>query len=270
MEEKGDFKLFVIGIGLPRTGTTSTKAALDILLPGKCMHMTEVFKDTKTAMNKLYNNDVTDNDFRKYFEKYNYVAGLDLPFIIKYEQAIRVFPDALVLLTVRDPEGWVRSMKNTICHFHGENSIFSRFPYGLFLWIFAGYRRVYEYLNNEGPLTEAIRCIHKGNGAEYYNRYVEEMKAKIPAERLLVFNVKEGWKPLCDALGLPIPNQPFPNVNDTKTFQTYIRMSKNISWGIFIAAVTIPLIVGYGLNRYFEIDSFNNIQDYLYGLYKRL
>jgi len=271
MEGKIDFKFFVVGVGLPRTGTSSTKAALEILLPGKCMHMSEVYKDADTAMNELYNNDVSDTEFHKYFEKYNYVAGLDIPFITKYEQAMRVFPDALVLLTVRDPEGWVRSMKNTLCNLHGDKSIYLRFPYCLYLWIYTGTRRVYEYLKNNGPSAEATRCINNGNGTEYFNQYIEEMKAKIPAERLLVFNVKEGWKPLCDALGLPIPNQPFPNVNDMQKFQNRrIRKRKVISWAIFIVGLTTPLLIGYGLKRHFATDSLINIQDYLYGLYQRL
>lgn len=263
MEGKKDFKFFVIGVGLSRTGTSSTRTALNILLPGKCTHMSEVFNDLKTNTKEFYMNDVTDEEFRKYFEKHNYVAGVDLPFIMKYEQAMRVFPDALVLLTVREPEGWVRSMKSTICQLHGEKSIHKSFPYSLYLWTQPALKRFYHYIENTAPLKEALHCVNNATGVEYFSKYTEEIKAKVPNERLLVFNVKEGWEPLCEALGLPIPDQPFPNVNDMEYFkERIVKRRKRTSWMFPLVGVTTSLIIGYSLKRYFKIDSANTIQEY--------
>jgi len=252
MASKKDFKFFVIGVGLPRTGTNSTKAALEILLPGKCMHMLEVHNDIDRNLNELYNDDINDEDFRKYFEKYNYVAGVDVPFILKYQQALRVFPDAVVLLTVRDPEGWVRSMKNTICKII---MVHSTFPGFLYLWLFPALKRMlFGYLLSKTLFKNAIDSVNNGKGVEYFDRYVANIKATVPAERLLVFNVKEGWKPLCDALNLPVPTQPFPNVNDSKDFNFYlITKRKVVSWGIVAVAVLAPSIIGYGLKIYYNI-----------------
>jgi len=251
MANKKDFKFFVIGVGLPRTGTNSTKAALEILLPGKCMHMFEVHKDIDRNLNELFNDDINDKDFRIFFVKYNYVAGTDLPFILKYQQAMRVFPDALVLLTVREPEGWVRSMKNTICE---SERVHLRFPYVIYHWIFPSLRRITSYLYSDATFMEIIDSINRGQGLEFYNKYVEEIKATVPSERLLVFNVKEGWKPLCEALKLPVPKQPFPNVNDSKEFQnSTITRRKIICWGLFIASIITPPLIGYGLKRNLEL-----------------
>jgi len=251
MENKKEFKFFVIGVGLPRTGTLSTKAALEILLPGKCMHMVEVRKDIDTNLDELFNDDTNDEDFRKYFEKYNYVAGVDVPFILKYQQAIRVFPDAVVLLTVRDPDGWVQSMKNTICK---SERVHLSFPYVIYHWIFPSLRRITSYFYNNATFTDMIGSVNRGQGLEFYNKYVEKIKATVPAERLLVFNVKEGWKPLCDALKLPIPAQPFPSVNDSKNF-TFRNITKRkvVTWGIVVVAVLTPIAIGYGLKIYYDV-----------------
>ena len=64
---------------------------------------------------------------------------------------------------------------------------------------------------------------------EFYEKWVEEVKASVPKERLLVFNVKQGWKPLCDFLGVPVPNDKFPNVNDTKQVQERVKKIRILS-----------------------------------------
>ena len=62
-----------------------------------------------------------------------------------------------------------------------------------------------------------------------YRRNTEEMKAGIPKERLLIFNVAKGWEPLCEFFNLPIPNDPFPHTNTTKNFQDRIAERKEQS-----------------------------------------
>ena len=76
---------------------------------------------------------------------------------------------------------------------------------------------------------------------KFYEKWNEEVKRVVPKERLLIFNVKEGWKPLCDFLEVPVPaaNQPFPHVNDTKEFQGIIKAFK--IGGIFCVYI-LPLL----------------------------
>ena len=70
-------------------------------------------------------------------------------------------------------------------------------------------------------------CLEEST--KFYNQWIEDVKATVPKERLLIFNVKQGWKPLCDFLGVPIPanNQPFPHVNDTQHFKVVINVLQN-------------------------------------------
>ena len=68
------------------------------------------------------------------------------------------------------------------------------------------------------------------------------VKESVPEEKLLIFSVKEGWEPLCNFLELPIPNEPFPNTNDTKMMKKTIRIIKIASYCLvfgLVPAVTI-------------------------------
>ena len=63
---------------------------------------------------------------------------------------------------------------------------------------------------------------HRATAIARYNQHVEEVKAAVSPERLLIFKVDQGWKPLCDFLGLPVPDGPFPNVNDRNEIKKII------------------------------------------------
>jgi len=268
MGSNDNFKFYVIGAGLPRTGTLSTKTALEILLPGKCMHMIDVMKDVDTNLRNVLKDEVTDETFKQHFINNNIVAGVDMPFILKYEQAMRVFPDALVLLTVREPEAWVKSMKNTICKAHGQ--LFKSFPTSLLLWIYPPVRRLRKFLE-ASTFDKIIQKINNDDGVESFNNYVEEVKSNVPAERLLVFNVKEGWEPLCQALHLPIPDVEFPRVNDTATMQRRFFIVKVVSWGIFSSGLALTsLAIGYGLKLYVQDDSSNSLLDQVSNISKSI
>ena len=77
----------------------------------------------------------------------------------------------------------------------------------------------------------------------FFNEWKEQVIAEIPADKLLVFEVKEGWNPLCKFLGVPVPDTPFPNVNDTKSFQKRIMFMKGIC---FAAWSSVPVLVAVG------------------------
>ena len=46
--------------------------------------------------------------------------------------------------------------------------------------------------------------------AQFFDKWTEQVKATVPAERLLIFEAKQGWGPLCEFLGVPVPNTPYP------------------------------------------------------------
>ena len=76
---------------------------------------------------------------------------------------------------------------------------------------------------------------------KFFNKWTEEVKKTVPKERLLVFEAKQGWKPLCDFLDLPIPDGPFPNVNESAAMSRVIRNSERLSQ-IFMYGI-VPCIL---------------------------
>ena len=132
---------------------------------------------------------------------------------------MEAYPDAKVLLSVRSPESWAKSMRNTIWDcLYGESLVFHM----------TQARRYVDPLWDTciGMLDEMWFKSGLLNGKETtdqwmidaFNKHTEEVKATVPADRLLVWSPADGWGPLCELLDLPVPDAPLPNVNDTATF----------------------------------------------------
>eukprot|EP00357_Protocruzia_adherens_P018894 CAMPEP_0115021984 /NCGR_PEP_ID=MMETSP0216-20121206/31239_1 /TAXON_ID=223996 /ORGANISM="Protocruzia adherens, Strain Boccale" /LENGTH=223 /DNA_ID=CAMNT_0002394499 /DNA_START=50 /DNA_END=718 /DNA_ORIENTATION=+ len=217
MEAKDGKKFILIGAGLPRTGTFSTKAALETLLGGVCYHMDEVegqeHKDGKKFILIGAGLPRTGTFSTK--------AALetlqeDYPFSAYYKKALQAYPDAKVLLTVRDPKRWYESVKNTILNFYLGSKTF---PTSLISKLDKRWENMW-YLCGDGQIRQnsgLFGSVMEGEEAavKFYNDWVEEVKRVVPEDKLLVFSVKEGWEPLCKFLEVPVPEKPYPNVNDT-------------------------------------------------------
>lgn len=242
----------IIGVGLPRTGTLSTMQALETLLPGRCHHGMKAYKH-ETEWCRILDGKMSDAEFRHFFLINGYTAGVDIPFILAYEQAMRVFPKAKVLLTTRDPTTWVKSFENTLLHYINP---LTPLPYFLYLDLFRGYlARHPMYDTFEGFTGNLMRAVSKdqriflkmyeslkqGRGEEFFNEYIKSIKSKVPTERLIEFNVKAGWEPLCRELGVPQPDISFPCINSSVEFSAAIRRAKRRAWLILYEVVTIPL-----------------------------
>ena len=122
---------------------------------------------------------------------------------------MQCYPSAKVVLTVRDADSWFRSARDTI------------------------FRSMTEGLSSDDP-TRRHRMVmlkeiivdgtfkgdleDKQNAVAVYTTHVERVIADVPPERLVLFDPREGWPPLCDALDVPVPNVPFPRVNTSKEF----------------------------------------------------
>ena len=237
----------VIGCGLPRTGTSSTKEALEILLPGKCCHMFNASRQQREWINLLEDN-MTDDEFRNFFKTNQFVAGIDLPFICVYKRAMKLFPDAKCVLTIREPETWVRSMESTLCR---VTSMSKQFPY----YFFSYFKSFNKFLMTPpafvtDPKIRGMDClrdmvneIHNNRGVDYYNQWLEDVKESVPEERLLVFSVKEGWEPLCQFLNVPIPEQSFPFVNQTGRITHMMTLRENRSWMLLYEMLSLPAII---------------------------
>ncbi len=205
--------LKVVGAGFGRTGTLSLKNALEKLGLGPCYHMMEVFpRPEHVAMwHRLAFENSMDWDllFR------DFQATVDWPSARWWREIAAHFPDAKVLLSVRDPESWYKSMIDTI--------------YQPMKWpVPEGVPEIVRLQNEmvrKAILTETFdnRFEDKAHAIEVFNRHTQEVRDTIDPARLLVFDVKEGWAPLCRFLEVPIPDEPFPRLNDTASTQAIIQ-----------------------------------------------
>lgn len=207
--------LKVIGAGFGRTGTLSQKAALDELGFGPCHHMAEVFGKARHIELWQAAADGQSIDWDELFVGYN--SAVDWPACAFYEQLMRTYPDATVILNVRDPERWYESAMNTIYQVSKVmNSDSTSDP------ITQQHGRMINTLIWQN--TFGGRFEDKSHAIAVFERHIQEVKERVPSERLLVFDVKQGWEPLCRFLGVAVPaDKPFPHLNDTASFQERIQ-----------------------------------------------
>jgi len=200
--------LKLIGAGFGRTGTMSLRDALEMIGYGPCYHMTSVLQNPHFAgyWARLGRGEKLDWDM--VFD--GYVSAVDWPACTYWRELAEYYPDAKVLLTVRDPERWFQSTQNTI---------------------FSRWHRDSFYAEGSDPdQRDMVKVLyeqtfhHRQNDHDYaisvFEAHNEEVKRTIPKDRLLVYEVKEGWKPLCDFLGVPVPDQPFPRINSSDDWKS--------------------------------------------------
>lgn len=197
--------LRVIGAGWGRTGTMSLKAALEQLGLGPCHHMAEVFKHPEQA--PMWEKAADGKpDWAAIFN--GYAAAVDWPVCHFYRELAGLYPAAKLILTVRDSERWFVSTQETIFRMMGERPPDDADPW---------YRMVKKIIVD--PLGGPARLRDRAAMIAAFERHNAEVVAAIPKDRLLVFEVAEGWGPLCRFLGLPVPATPFPQSNSTEEFK---------------------------------------------------
>lgn len=195
--------LRLIGAGFGRTGTMSIKLALERIGFGPCYHMKEVMENPPAVAywGRLARGESVDWD--EVFA--GYVATVDWPACTYWRELAEYYPDAKVLLSIREPESWFESTQKTILSpehlgwfLNNESNPDAR-------------DMVYRLFNK----TFDDRGNQRDHAIEVFNRHNQEVMRGISHSRLLVFNVAEGWAPLCDFLNVAAPDEPFPNVNST-------------------------------------------------------
>ena len=196
--------LDVVGVGFGRTGTNSLKLALERLLGGRCHHMHEVFERpeviplwTNAAAGEPNWDAIFDGD----------VATVDWPGAAFWRELVDAYPDAVVLLSLREsPEAWWRSANRTIFEMRRMEGL----PPEAAAWL-----GTVELLIR----THGVDLDDEAASIAAYRRHVDDVRAAVPAERLVEWTTGDGWGPLCDALGVPVPDEPFPHVNTTAEFR---------------------------------------------------
>jgi hypothetical protein len=202
--------LQVIGVGMHRTGTMSVKAALERLGFGPCYHGLEALRRRTDGEHWLAAYEAGGAvDWSVIFKGYR--ATLDWPTIHFWEQLATAYPDARILLTDRDPESWWEShveMLQVGTGFERELTDAER------QWAEAsGFARMRTALITTVSATFNGRVFDKAHCLRVFEQHHERVRRRVPAERLLVCRVQEGWGPLCQFLGVDVPDEPFPRVN---------------------------------------------------------
>ena len=192
--------LRVVGAGLPRTGTASLKEALELLLGGKCHHMREL-PGHPFDLGEGWSNALAGQapDWEQVFA--GYVTTVDWPASLFWHELSIAFPNAIVLLSVRSSaEVWWQSAEATILPV-ARRSLAPDWSGGRdFLTLLEKFAGT-SHWDNPATLMNA------------YERHNASVRASISPDRLLEWQVGEGWASICHALSLPIPNQPFPWTN---------------------------------------------------------
>lgn len=199
--------LQVIGAGFGRTGTHSLGEALEKLGFGPCYNIPEVAKNPghteiwETAM------DGKPIDWNLLFAEYK--SSVEWPAVAFLPELLEYFSDAKFILTLRDPESWYESARTTIF----EALELSSHNPDLIKRERSGMKRRLILDRTFGGRYRDKKCA-----LEVYQKHIQNVIDLIPSGRLLQFNIKEGWEPLCSFLGKPIPNASFPKLNERSEF----------------------------------------------------
>ena len=191
--------LKVVGSGLGRTGTKSLHTALNTLGFGPCHHMVEVFAHPETVPLWIEAG-AGRPDWDKVCEGYG--SMVDYPGAHYWRELAAFYPDAKLLHSVRGPDDWFDSTQATI--FAPGTATTSDGPLSAFFDSFIGDIR--------------HRLHDRAFMVDHFHRHTEAVRRAIPPERLLVYEVGQGWGPLCGFLGVPIPVTPYPSENSRADF----------------------------------------------------
>ncbi|MGH8933849.1 MAG: sulfotransferase family protein [Egibacteraceae bacterium] len=208
--------LKVIGAGFGRTGTTSLKVALEALgFP--CFQGSGLLAQPERV--RLWDA-VADGQPVAWDDLFSgYQAFVDWPGVAFWRELVDAYPDAKVVLSVRDPSRWYDSMDRSLLHLARQ----IRTP---------GFaKRLTPNLWRQLRMTEKVMvqrsfggCLDREHVIEVFERHNQEVRRYVPAERLLVYEVVQGWDPLCEFLGVPVPvGMPFPRLNDTDSAQEALK-----------------------------------------------
>ena len=197
--------LKIIGTGVGRTGTYSLKLALNQLGTGPCHHMEEVLHNMPVQV-PLWSAAVAGTpDWSQIYDGYQ--SAVDWPTACFFRELLREYPSAKFILTHRDPGKWADSFGATIYK------------------LLAGKAQAPEEMRAWLDMADAVIAktgfspgLDRDGLIEAFTAHNDAVKNTIPAKQLLVFEVKDGWEPLCTFLGVPTPTETFPRTNHREEF----------------------------------------------------
>eukprot|EP00752_Nemacystus_decipiens_P014610 g13009.t2 len=246
-----------------RTGSTSMHMALEILGFGPCYHMEKVLRVHPKDHPQLWLDAFQGRGVavHKIFDGYKSVA--DWPGAQFYKEILASNPTAKVVVTVRDPDAWWKSVESTISFnnptmsswvrtYKATNSIDSSVRWGghsrrdtpstrnaaygfFFVDVFSADTFLFH------SMIRQIKTLHMNEeeAKADYIRHNKEILAHVPADKLLEFSVKQGWEPLCAFLGVRVPDEPFPNVKSGDVMKTRFTRINNRGWRLMMTTSVV-------------------------------
>ena len=227
--------LKVIGAGFGRTGTLSLKTALEQLGFDKCHHMEEVMPNGRQVQ---FWHDISQGkevDWEDVFEGFE--ACVDWPSSAFFEELHQRYPDSKVILTIRDPERWYQSARETIYPSSNEVPAWA-------LWLIPRARKLIEMV--DGLVWNGTfdgRFEDREHAIDVFQKNIERAKQVIPADKLLVFEATDGWEPLCAFLDVPVPEGSYPHMNEAAKLKRLVLLIRILRW----LPHTLALLVLYWL-----------------------
>lgn len=214
----------IIGAGFPRTGTTTLKKALETLGYKDTYHFKDLIANPKKLKywKELENN--SNTNFEELFEGFQ--ATVDFPGYPYYKILLEKYPDAKVILTKREFEGWYESTLKTIWK-AGPQTVFAKVVLLSKMIFNSKLRHTFlciKFMRNT-HLKKAFdnNFASKKKAKEVFYKHIEDVKKHVPENKLLIYDVAEGWDSLCDFLDLPIPEEDFPHLNKKENFHEMVK-----------------------------------------------
>jgi len=213
----------IIGAGLPRTGTNTLKQSLETLGYTKTYHMKNLIVNPD---NLHYWLSLENNETPNWDELYEgYQGTVDFPAYAWYKEHMVQYPEAKVIMTVRPFEGWYASIQSTVWQ-AGPQTVPEKITMMTKLLFNPRLREVIKCVKLAKRMIFAKhlqgKFADKAFAEKVFNQHMEDVKAHVPPEKLLVYNVRDGWGPLCNFLDVPEPAEPLPHLNKRENFKTML------------------------------------------------
>lgn len=246
----GTEEVLVIGAGYGRTGTTSLKDAFEKLYGSKCFHMKEVIENGKFNewLAITSSDDFEQRKTLLHEQLKGYTCTIDFPSSVYFQEQMSLYPNAKVVLSVRAAEGWYKSAYDTI---FGPISPGEAW----YVWILPPLRKfkkmcgLYKKHMCKVVGLEVKPIEDKEFWIKSFDAWNEFVKKTVPPEKLLVYDVKQGWEPLCRFLGKAIPDEEFPHLNDAEALKGEFKKIRMVCLIVHAVLACIVAVVCYYLSR---------------------